>query len=81
MRSLSNPRRLAHILGATALAAALLGACQAEFPDGSPYNNPSSRAALEDQVNDDVSAMLRGIQRAQELRDFTERLRTPPVAR
>lgn len=53
----------------------LLGACSAEFPQGSPYNSPTGRAALDEQVNRDVGAMLLGMRMAQEGRYWSSRLR------
>ena len=44
---------------------------QAEFPDGSPLG----RATLDRQVMEDVGAILHGMQRAEECRNWSSRLR------
>ena len=58
------------VLGVSAVAAWIAG-CQAEFPDGSPLG----RATLDRQVMEDVGAILHGMQRAEEGRNWSSRLR------
>jgi hypothetical protein len=67
-------RPFARLLGCAALLACL-AACQAEFPNGSLYNSPIGRAALQQKVDEDVGAMLYGMERAQEGRYWSSRLR------
>ena len=65
---------LRRVLGVSAVAASIAG-CQAEFPDGSPFNSPLGRANLDQQVTEDVGAIVHGMQRAEEGRYWSSRLR------
>jgi hypothetical protein len=62
------PRCLAALLLSLAL-----GACEAEFPDGSPYRDPIARIGLDRQVAADVGAIVEGMRQA-------HGLRPPPLA-